>query len=94
MKHLKKFEEMDFSQTLPIAPKNEITNYYSCDDCNRLWRMFNSQSDRCKFCSSKNIENLSEDEWYELAKSRIEPDEIADLGKERKKDNDTYVNLY
>ena len=32
MSIIKKFEEFDFSQTLPVASKDALTSYYSCDE--------------------------------------------------------------
>lgn len=93
MKHIKKFETFDFSQTIPVTTKNFLTNYYSCDECNALWREYNKQSDRCKFCTSDEIEELPEDEWFEIAKTRLEPDEIEDLEDSRKESESEIVDL-
>ena len=69
MKHLRKFETFDFSQTIPVTTKNSLTNYYSCDECDNLWKEFNKESKSCK-CGSTEIEELPEDEWYELSEVR------------------------
>lgn len=86
MKYIKKFEELNFSQTLPIANKADLTNYYSCDDCDALWKEFNNTSQSCKFCKSDKIEELSNDEWLEIAKSRLDKDEIEN--------DDKFLSIY
>ncbi len=88
MKHIKKFETFDFSQTIPVTTKNFLTNYYSCDECNGLWKELNKESHQCKLCGSNEIEELEEDEWYEISKSRGE-----DMSVERSEDQEG-VNLY
>lgn len=93
MKHLKKFEDLDFSQTLPITTKNFLTNYYSCDECDSLWKEFNKESKACKSCGSDEIEDLPEDEWYEIAKSRMTPQEFVDFSKSKSEDESTGVDL-
>jgi hypothetical protein len=94
MKYIKKFETFDFSQTIHATSKNELTNYYSCDDCNALWESFNETCDKCKFCNSDEIEDLSEDEFYHLQKSRLDEDEIEDMESQRSKNSQEFVNLY
>ena len=95
MKHIKKFEGFDFSQTLPIAPVDAVTEYYSCDDCDGLWREVNEpHAERCKYCGSNEVEDLSRDEWYEAVKSRLDEDEIEDLESEKKKEEETFIDLF
>ena len=93
MKHIKMFESFDFEQTLPITTKNFLTNFYSCDECDALWKEFNKTSEVCKFCNCKEIEDLSEDEYYDLQKSRLDEDEIEDMESERSKNSEELVNL-
>lgn len=94
MRYIKKFEGFDFSQTLPIAPLDAITNYYSCDDCNALWKEVNEKVvKRCKYCGSDEIEDLSRDEWYETVKVRLEEDEVADWEEEKKKEEESFLDL-
>lgn len=69
MKHLKKFEIFDFTQTIPVTTKEFLNNYYSCDECDYLWKESNKESKSCK-CGSTEIEELPKDEWYEIAKAR------------------------
>ena len=38
MKWIKTFETFDFSQTLPVVSKSDLTLYYHCDECNALWK--------------------------------------------------------
>lgn len=94
MKFIKTFEIFDFSQTLPTTSKNVLTTFWSCDECNGIWKEFNSDCKECKFCSSDEIEELSESEWYEVQKSRLEEDEIEDMESERKEDSEKFVDLH
>ena len=50
MKWIKKFETFDFSQTLPLASKSDLTLFYHCDDCDSLWKVLNEEAIICKFC--------------------------------------------
>lgn len=93
MKHIKKFETFDFNQSIPVTTKNFLTNFYSCDECNALWKEFNNTTDKCKFCDSDEIEELQEDEWYEIAKTRLDKDEIEDLESEKSIESEQNVDL-
>lgn len=44
MKYIKKFEELDFNQSIPQTTISELTNYYDCGSCNSLFKMFNRKS--------------------------------------------------
>jgi len=92
MEHLKKFETFDFSKTLPIASKSDLTMYYNCESCNAIWESFNEKCDCCRFCDNDNIQELDEDDYYDMVESRLEDDEVQDLRSEREKDE--FVNLY
>lgn len=93
MKKIKNFESFDFNQTIPTTSKDHLTNFYSCDDCNALWKEFNKKSESCKFCESQSIEEISPDEYYELVKMRLDDDEIEDFNKEIENDSNTFVDL-
>jgi len=94
MKHIKKYEGFDFSQTLPIAPLDAVTEYYCCDECDTLWKEVNeAPAKRCKYCGSDEVEDLSRDEWYEAVKTRLDEDEIADLEAEKKKEEESFLDL-
>ena len=92
MRFIKKFEDIGHSP-LPITSQNILTNFYSCDDCDALWKEFNEESNTCKYCGSHEIEDLPEDEWYELVNSRLDKDEIEKMQEMRKKENETLVDL-
>lgn len=94
MKWIKTFEAFDFSQTLPIVSKSDLTLYYHCDDCDSLWKVLNSETESCKFCKSTSIEELSEEEWFSTVGERLDDEELKDLESERQVDNDTFVDLY
>jgi hypothetical protein len=93
MNHLKKFEGFTNSNPLPTTSISCLTNYYSCDECDALWKSFNKTYNKCKFCYSDEIEDMPKDEWYELVKQRLEPDEAEDLEKQRIKEDETLVDL-
>jgi hypothetical protein len=93
MKHIKKFETFDFTQTLPVTTKNFLTNFYSCDDCDEVWKEFNKVSNKCKFCQSEQIEDLSEDEFYEIQKTKIEDNQTSNIGSGRMEDSEELVDL-
>ena len=82
MNYIRTYEDFDFSQTIPTTSKNVLTNYYSCDECNALWKEFNKSVEKCKFCNCSEIEDLSEDEYYYLQKSRLDGSEIEDIESE------------
>lgn len=94
MKHIKKYETFDFDQTIPVTSKNFLTNFYSCDECDALWKEFNNTADSCKFCGSDEVEELQEDEWYEISKTRLDKDEIEDLESEKNKESEDLVDLF
>jgi hypothetical protein len=95
MKWIKTFETFDFSQTLPVVSKSDLTLYYHCDECNALWKELNRESSVCKFCNSDEIEELSKDEWYETVGDRLDDDdEKEDLESEKVKDDDDFLDLY
>lgn len=81
MKWIKTFESFDFSQTLPVASKSDLTIYYHCDDCDENFKEFNQQLTNCTNCRSSNIEELSHEEWKSLCDM-----EVAD--------EDDFVELY
>jgi hypothetical protein len=93
MRYIKKFEGFDFSQTIPMTSENFLTNYYHCDACNALWKEFNEVVSSCKFCNSDEIEDLSEDEWYDTVKGRLDEDEIRELDEERLRSEDSFIDL-
>lgn len=93
MKWIKTFETFDFNQTLPVASKADLTLYYHCDDCNALWKEMDDVN-KCKFCESESIEELSKDEWYETVGDRLDEDELEDLNSERNKEEDNFIDLY
>lgn len=93
MRYIKTYETFDFSQTLPVASKSDLTLYYHCDDCDALWKQLREAS-KCKFCNSSSIEELSSDEWYETVGERLDDEEIEDLEIERGNEEDDFMDLY
>jgi hypothetical protein len=68
MKNIKKFENFEFSEIKP-EEISESTCYYSCDECDNIWKS-DVESDCCKFCDSDEVEELHEEEWNELSKNQ------------------------
>lgn len=91
--HIRKFEDFDFSQTIPMTTENFLTNYYHCDACNGLWKEFNETVECCKFCNSEEIEELSEDEWYDTVRGRADEEELNDIGEERLRSENSFIDL-
>jgi hypothetical protein len=83
----------DFSQTLPITTKNFLTNYYSCDECDGLWKVYNKQETKCKFCDSEEIEEMSEGDWYEVVNQRMGDEDDSDIDDERKSEEEEVIDL-
>jgi hypothetical protein len=94
MKYIKTYETFDFSQSLPVVSKSDLTLYYHCDNCNALWKEINKEIDSCKFCNSDEIEELSKSEWIEAVGDRLEEDEKEDFYSELDKDENTFLDLY
>lgn len=94
MRHIKRYETFNFDQTIPVTTKNFLTNFYSCDDCDAIWKEFNNTADKCKFCDSDEIEELDEKEWYEISKNRVSEEENKELESERDIDSEEVVDLF
>jgi hypothetical protein len=94
MRYVKKFETFDFSKTIPATSKEDLTSFYSCEECNALWKSFNESCDECRFCESSEIEELDTEEYYELVKLRLDDEEAEDLESERREDSENLVDLY
>ncbi len=93
MKNIKTFEEFDFNRTLPAVSVEDLTFFYNCNDCNVLWKNFNEQSEKCKYCHSDNITNLDADDWYDQVKLRLDEDEVEEMQKQREEDSTNIVDL-
>ncbi len=97
MKIIKMFEEFDFSKKnspIPIVSQNDLTMFYSCDDCNALWKSFNENLSGCNFCKSSKIEELSESEYYSMVEDGLEEGEIEVLRDERKKESENLLDMF
>jgi hypothetical protein len=96
MRWLKTYETFDFSQTLPVTSKSELTLYYHCDNCDCLWKEFNQDVSQCKSCESSEIEELSRDEWYETIGNRFEEEtetEKEEIDLLKREEEEDFVDL-
>jgi hypothetical protein len=94
MKYIKKYESFGYNQSIPFTTANFLINYYSCDECDGVWKEYNkSLCDKCKYCGSEEIEELPEDEWYKIAKTRLSKEEFDKLNNDRIKEADRIINL-
>lgn len=93
MNHLKKFEELDFSQTLPYTSPSNLINYYECKECNDLFKLLNKQVNKCRYCNSKNIELVNRDEWYKKVDDRLDEDEREINQKIKSEEEDDFIDI-
>lgn len=93
MKHIKEYKSFDepvfdFSQTAPIVSRREISEKWTCSDCDHSWKIFNKQSPtNCKNCGSGNIipvENTEPDDQYVS---------IYDLGNRKYESNEEETDV-
>ena len=68
-----------------LINENTISmEYYHCDDCNSLYPQYDAKLMKCKNCGSKNVNLLSEDEYYSKLEEIIEdPEELSDIMRSR-----------
>lgn len=93
MKYLKRFEAWGFDP-LPITSLDVVTDYILCNSCNALYKIYKPKSNKCKYCTSSDINNISEEEYYSEMQNRLDSDEFKDALIDREKDRNTFVNLY
>lgn len=70
-KHLKKFEELNFNNTLFSTSVNNLTNYYNCKECGQLFKEFNNQVKECTNCHSNNLIMIDIDMFYQKLKDKL-----------------------
>jgi hypothetical protein len=90
MNRIKKWESFNFDQTLPVTTKNFLNSFYSCDECDSIWKEFNNTAERCVYCDSNEIEELEESEYYEIAKSKGDIESL----KSEQPDSEEVVDLF
>jgi hypothetical protein len=92
MKWIKTFEAWAGQPLLTTSLDVEL-EYKNCKDCNALYQVYKPKSINCRFCDSRNLLNLTEDEYYNEMQNRLDPDEFEDALKERDKVRNTFVDL-
>jgi len=87
---IKKFESFNnFFTTI-----TELMDYYKCNNCNAFWKMFNEkQIIKCPHCESINIETIDSNQWYKLVKSKLKPDEIIEIDKDKDFEDNELIDL-
>jgi len=105
MKHLENFNQdgipaigifkdnkpaIDFSA--PMATKSSLSQYYSCQDCNKMWQEVNKEfSYECNACGSENIINMDEDDYMAQIEKRHGKERVEEL--EQQQEPDTVYHL-
>lgn len=93
MKYIKTFEAWG-GYPLPTTSLDVVFEYILCKDCNALYRVYKPKSSGCKYCSSKDLSHISEDEYYNELKNRIDdPEEWEEILKDREDTRNTFVDL-
>lgn len=92
MNYIKKFEELDFSQTLPYASASDLINYYECD-CNALFKLLNKKVSRCPYCSSENVKLINREEWYKKVNDRLEEGEKEENNKIKSEEEENFIDI-
>lgn len=92
MKHIKLFEELDFSQTYLTTTSSHLTNYYHCENCFELFKVFNEKANSCPECGSRELDILDIDSYYKNLKTRFD-DSHEEIDGERSDDENTYHDL-
>jgi DNA-directed RNA polymerase subunit RPC12/RpoP len=59
--------------------------YKSCRDCNSSYEVYKPKSINCKYCGSKDLQDITEDEYYDGLSDRLDPNEFVDVIKKRKR---------
>jgi hypothetical protein len=76
--NIKRFNQWKINETsIPIE-------YYHCNDCNSLYPQYDAKMMKCKNCGSKNVNILTEDEYFSKLEETIDdPQELSDIMKNR-----------
>ncbi len=94
MKNLKNFKTFEAEQigTFLATSKEDLTNYYKCNQCNALFKSFNSQSDTCPYCNSNDIVQISDFEYMTSVKDK-DGSEYEKEMKDKSKRGSQHVDL-
>jgi DNA-directed RNA polymerase subunit RPC12/RpoP len=92
MKIIKKFEAWAGYPLSTTSLDNEL-EYKKCKDCDSVYQVYKPKSINCKYCGSKDLLMLSEDEFYNELKNSIDPKEYELALKHRSKIANTFIDL-
>ena len=92
MKHIKTFEELDFSQSSWMTTSDFLNMYYHCDNCDSLFKTFNKEIEKCPKCNCPKPDILSEDDYYKMIKPRLTEDDLKSSEEERAEDRETIID--
>lgn len=95
MKNLLNYKSFEAHQmgNLNVSSREDLTNYYRCNDCNNVYRVFNNSHDVCQHCKSTNLEQISDFDYMAELKTRLSPEEFGkELANKNKREND-FIDL-
>ena len=73
---------------------NILFEYKLCRDCNSLYRTYKPKYSVCKYCGSKDLLIITEEEYYDGIRDRInDPLEWENILKDRENYGDVLRNL-
>ena len=93
MKWIKTFEAFG-GYALPTTSMDVLLEYNLCKDCNALYRVYKPKYSVCKYCGSKDVSHITEEDYYNELQNRIDdPEEWKDILKDREDTRNTFVDL-
>ena len=93
MKWIKTFEAFG-GYALPTTSMDILLEYILCKDCNALYRVYKPKYSICKYCGSKDLSHITEEDYYNELENRIDdPEEWKEILKDRDDTRNTFVDL-
>lgn len=72
---------MDIKRFLEF--NNDGLEYFRCNSCNSVYPHFKPKNFNCKYCQSKDVVGISEDDFFLEMEMKTDPDEFRELLKHR-----------
>lgn len=92
MKVIKSFEAFA-GYPIPTTSLDVELEYKICKDCDSLYSIYKPKSINCKYCGSKDLQNLTEGEYYDKLQFRLSPDEFKNALENRERIKNTFIDL-